>query len=80
VLVAIVIAVAVVAVTLTSTNASTTHRPPGVSTVNDTGPAYAPPHDWATTQATQASPDSKIAANDQDASAYTKAELYKPAR
>jgi hypothetical protein len=80
ILVATAIAVAVVAVTLTSTNASTTHRPPAVSTVNDTGPAYQPPHDWATIKATQAWPAGETAANDQTSSAYTKAELYQAAR
>jgi hypothetical protein len=83
VLVAIAIAVATVAVALRTINPSPTHRPPSVSAVNDTGPVYAPPHDWTAvkaSQASQASPVGDTAANDQGSSAYTKGVLYKPAR
>jgi hypothetical protein len=78
-LVAIAVAVAVPAVMLTSMGRSTTHRPPSTPTVYDTGPAYAWPHVRPTIKTTQTSRADEITANNQNSSAYTKAELYNAA-
>jgi hypothetical protein len=79
-LVAIAAAVAVPAVMLTTTGRGTTHRQPSTPTVYDTGPAYAWPHVRATIKPTPSSRADKITANNQNSSAYTKAELYNAAR
>jgi hypothetical protein len=74
------VAIAVVAV-FALAGTRTTSSTPQVVTNNDTSASYAPPHNYlGLARPTSVPAPGRLTRNNQNSSAYTKAELYKPAR
>jgi hypothetical protein len=79
--VGVLIAIAVAAAILLVAGKHTTNPTVRVVTNNDTSAAYAPPHRYfGSTVSTSVPTASRLTPNNQNSSAYSKAELYKPAR